>query len=181
IEIFKKVCLILILLLLIVLLLPFTPYITKRLNWHSNSVPKSQASGNSGEESNMVLHIPSIGLMTDVETVKGNSLFTPWKIAYSSYPDGKGNMVLAGHSYTYANPFDPSFFFLDQLSIQDGIEVLWKKRKYRYEVYDIFIVKPSEVDVQKNRFENEITLYTCYPKFVGDKRLIIKAKLVSIE
>jgi LPXTG-site transpeptidase (sortase) family protein len=129
----------------------------------------------------MILHIPSIGLHTEVELEKDSSLLLPWKVKYSSFPDQEGNLVLAGHSYTYANPFNPVFFFLDQLSIQDGIEVLWKKKVFSYEIYDILIVLPSEVDVMKNRFKSEITLYTCYPKLLGDKRLIIKAKLVSIE
>ena len=192
INIFKNISYILIFLSVIVLLLPVTPYITHFLNLHLNPSQQSLQSLNkdkvdrvnvqdSEDEGEMVLHIPAIGLKTKIEITNENSLYEPWKVKYSSFPDQEGNLVLAGHSYTYANPFNPTFFFLDQLSIQDSIEVLWQERVYKYEVYDVSVVKPSDTAVEKKSFHSEITLYTCYPKYIGNKRLIIKGKLVSIE
>ena len=53
---------------------------------------------------------------------------------------------------------------------------------YNYEVFNIFIVEPSDVSVlKKSKTESILTLITCHPLYTATHRLIVQAKLLPEE
>lgn len=125
-----------------------------------------------------ILSIPKIHLTVAVsEGVTMEKL--KYSVAhYSNTADigEKGNCCIAGHrSYTY-NEF---FNRLDELENGDYIHLETDDEKFIYEVYDVFIVEPTEVGVLDNSENCEITLITCTPVRSATHRLIIKGKLIE--
>ena len=88
-----------------------------------------------------------------------------------------GNISLAGHrNYAYKVFFNN----LDRLEIGDKVILESNKGKFTYEVYERLIVEPDEgwvMAIDKSQYI--ATLITCHPKYVNDKRLIYKAKLID--
>jgi len=102
---------------------------------------------------------------------------TPW-------PDQSGNVVVTGHSSYY--PWDPGrfkdvFALLHQLKVGDEVIMFHNQRKYVYEVTDITVVLPTEVNVLGDTGDDRLTLITCTPIGTNLKRLIVTAKPVSNE
>ncbi|SES75293.1 class D sortase [Anaerobranca gottschalkii] len=86
----------------------------------------------------------------------------------------KGNTVIAAHrGRTYGSYFNR----LQELEIGDMITLDFNNSSYTYEVYEIFIVEPSEVWVLNNTQEPIITLITCHPQS-GTHRLIVRGKII---
>lgn len=87
----------------------------------------------------------------------------------------KGNTVIAAHRGRTSGSF---FNRLQELEIGDLILLNYNNTYYYYEVYEIFIVNPSDVWVLKNTPEPIITLITCHPQS-GSHRLIVRGKLIN--
>jgi len=97
---------------------------------------------------------------------------TPW-------PDQSGNVVLTGHSSYY--PWDPGrfkdvFALLHNVQLDDQIILFYKQKRYSYQVDDIKVVLPSEVNVLGDSGDDRITLITCTPVGTNLRRLIVTAK-----
>ncbi|MEK6222553.1 MAG: class D sortase [Chloroflexota bacterium] len=94
----------------------------------------------------------------------------------SANPGQIGNLVLSAHN----DIFGEIFRHLDQLQSGDEIVVFTNIRSYTY-VIDIEtqIVEPTFVQVMDQTHDPTLTLISCYPYLVNDKRIIIKATLVD--
>ena len=123
--------------------------------------------------------VPSIGV--DVLLIEGESKnnlkLGAAHMLGTAYPGEIGNCIIAGHrNYTFGSMFNR----LGEVQLKDQISVEVRKLEYTYEVDDIEIINPEDLQVLKQpRDERRLTLLTCHPIHVGNKRLLIKAKLVS--
>lgn len=103
----------------------------------------------------------------------------------SANPGQPGNMVLSGHNDVYGEVFR----YLDQLKPGDPIIVQTRTREYTYivqpqnsdgQVKGHIIVYPSDVWVLEGRPElRQLTLISCWPYRVDDRRVIIFATLAQ--
>lgn len=101
----------------------------------------------------------------------------------TSLPGQTGNIVITGHSSYF--PWDPGrfkdvFALLHDVVKGDKIVIYYDQNKYIYEVDDIKVVLPSNIDVLKQTPEDKLTLITCTPVGTNLKRLIITAKPIEI-
>lgn len=100
-----------------------------------------------------------------------------WRRPRTGTPDKPGNMVIAGHRFTYSNP--AVFYHLDKIKIGDKIIVYWQSEKYVYQVIRIYEVSPSAVEVEQATDEPKLTLYTCTPLWTSKNRLVVEAELME--
>ena len=99
----------------------------------------------------------------------------------TSLPGDDGNVVITGHSSYF--PWDPGrfkdvFALLHDVELGDKILIYSNQKKYIYEVIDIQIVKPNNIEVLKQTPSEQLTLITCTPVGTNLKRLIVIAKPV---
>lgn len=100
----------------------------------------------------------------------------------TSKPGQYGKVAIFGHS-TLPQLFDDKdyktiFTYLPKMNIGDTIQVTVEGKQYEYEVFDIYIVEPTEVSVLEQNFNaSYLMLITCVPPGTYDDRLIIEAKL----
>ncbi|MDN4616784.1 class D sortase [Paenibacillus sp. PsM32] len=87
------------------------------------------------------------------------------------------NYSIAGHRSSRYGKF---FNRLHELNKHDAFQLQTSTGKYAYQVYDIQIVEPDQVEVlQPESGQSIVTLITCYPDHSSQYRLIVKGKLVS--
>ncbi len=114
--------------------------------------------------------IPEIGVDIPIgENEKSALARGAWHQPGSATPDSEGNMVLAGHRRRGV------FGLLRHLAPGDEIVVTWEGQTYRYRVTSRRTVKPAERTVIMREGEDRLTLYTCIPRFLGDKRVVVTA------
>lgn len=94
----------------------------------------------------------------------------------TAMPGAKGNFCVAGHRNSAYNKY---FEDLDKLSKGDEIVVRTTKGEYTYIITGSEVVEPDNTSVLKATDDASITLVTCTPKGVFNKRLIVKGKLKS--
>ena len=91
---------------------------------------------------------------------------------------GEGNCVLAGHRGGYYGEFFKNIHLLqnkDKVVVTDVYD-----RAYVYEVYDKFVVEPTEIWVcNKIEGENTLTLLSCEDE--GTRRFIVRCRLTESE
>lgn len=89
-----------------------------------------------------------------------------------------GSAAIAGHQ---SHQFGHFFNRLNELEIGDRFELEISTDLLVYEVFDIQIVKPNNVEVL-NRQEgiSILSLITCYPERSNKYRLVVQAKQVEI-
>lgn len=86
--------------------------------------------------------------------------------------DRQGNLVLAAHNDIYGEIFRD----LDQLAPGDEIYVRTETEVFTYIVRETIIVEPTEVWVMRTvPGEAFVTLISCYPYGVNDKRIVVFA------
>jgi sortase A len=90
-----------------------------------------------------------------------------------------GNTALSAHrSHSYGQNFNR----LNEVEEGDFISITTMDAVYNYEVFNIFIVEPSDVSVlKKSKTESILTLITCHPLYTATHRLIVQAKLLPEE
>jgi sortase A len=94
----------------------------------------------------------------------------------SANPGENGNMVLSAHNDIYGETFR------DIQYLQPGDEIRIQandNRWYTYVVYDKQVVNPTDVWVLQRGNEPVVTLITCHPYGVDNKRMIVFGKLVQ--
>lgn len=140
------------------------------------------------------LFIPAIGVdapIIDITSVGeeklkkwdfNNELYQ-WVVKYPSTPEPgtKGNTLIFGHTSFYRwkkNPYWEVFAKIYDLKKWDEIKVAWKGQLYVYEIIESKVVKPSEVDAEFLKYNNDehITLMGCYPIGSDARRWLIIAK-----
>jgi len=86
-----------------------------------------------------------------------------------------GNAAIAAHR---ARTTGRLFNRLNEVAIGDIITVKTKEQTYNYEVYEITVVKPTDLSVLKgNGKDKMLTLITCDPLVNPTHRLIVHARL----
>lgn len=88
-------------------------------------------------------------------------------------PGQEGNLVLTAHN----DVFGEIFRRLDELKKGDQITVYTNQRAYIYIVTGSEIVMPTQVEVMGPTPQETITLISCYPYRVDNKRIVIKGLL----
>ncbi len=123
-----------------------------------------------------ILTIPSLDISYPVLSETSEELL---KISLNKYwgngPNEVGNYCIVGHNYANGKLFGK----LSQIQIGDIAELEdTKGRTLTYEVYDKYIVDPTDVSCtsQLTNGRKEMTLITC--KEYGTKRLVVKCREV---
>ena len=88
-------------------------------------------------------------------------------------PGQPGNLILAGHNDIYGEVFRD----LDRLKAGDTIHVFTITHQYVYVVTGTQIVEPTQVEVMAPTSNSTVTLISCYPYLVDNKRIVVKATL----
>lgn len=102
----------------------------------------------------------------------------------TSFPGQSGNIAITGHSSYF--PWDPGrfkdvFALLHDVVVGDNIVMYWDQKKYVYEIEEIKVVLPEDIEVLKQTPDERLTLITCTPVGTNLKRLVVIAKPVGVE
>jgi sortase A len=116
--------------------------------------------------------------LTDASIWEGDDWTTLQKgvghLPYTADPGEIGNMVLTGHNDVYGEVFR----YIGNLEPGDEIRVMNRSgRWYTYVVTERQIVSPSQTDVMLPRGGATLTLITCHPYQVDNRRMVIFADL----
>lgn len=130
-----------------------------------------------GPEHAIRIQIPSIGV--DAPIVQGDG----WEQLKkgvgqhigSSNPGEKGNVVLSAHN----DIFGEIFRELDRLKPGDMITLYTNQRAYNYVVSGSEVIEPTQVEVMESTSKPTITLISCYPYLVDDKRIAVTGRIQS--
>ena len=95
----------------------------------------------------------------------------------SAQPGNTGNLVLSAHNDIYGEIFR----YLDRLAPGDEIIVSTERSSYRYVVREWQVVEPTAVEVMAPTDHASVTLISCYPYLVNNKRIAVFADLVEGE
>lgn len=90
-------------------------------------------------------------------------------------PGATGNIVLSAHN----DVFGEIFRDLDKLKEGDEVIVYTQQKAYTYVIRQTQIVEPTQVEVMAPTQEPVVTLISCYPYLVDDKRIVVTAYLVG--
>jgi len=93
----------------------------------------------------------------------------------SPNPGENGNMVLSAHN----DVFGEIFRDLDKLKSGDNITIFTNLRTYTYVINQNRIVLPSQVEVMSPTSDAVVTLISCYPYMVDNRRIVVSAVLKS--
>jgi sortase A len=125
-----------------------------------------------GPEQAIQIQIPSINV--DAPIVQGDSWEQLKKgIAQhigSADPGQPGNLVLSAHDDVYGELFR----YLDQMVSGDQIIIYSAQHSFTYYVTNIKIVEPTDVEVMAPTADVTITLISCYPYMVDNKRIVVQ-------
>lgn len=91
----------------------------------------------------------------------------------SADPGQAGNVVLSGHD----DVFGEIFRDLDHLQPGDQVLLLTEQQQFVYVVTGSQIVEPTQVDVMNPTSDPTVTLISCYPYMIDNKRIVVFAKL----
>lgn len=91
----------------------------------------------------------------------------------SAAPGEDGNVVLSAHDDVYGEIFR----YLDRLVPGDQVVVYTQQRQYTYIVDRTVIVEPTAVEVMASTGSPTVTLISCYPYLVNNKRIVVFARL----
>lgn len=100
-------------------------------------------------------------------------------------PPNNGTSVIFGHSTLpqLFNPKDYKTIFATLYQIKAGDEIFVKSSGvlYKYRVYSIIVVDPSDTSIFMQSYDDSyLTLVTCTPPGTTWKRLIVKSRLEKI-
>ena len=90
-------------------------------------------------------------------------------------PGEVGNMVLSAHNDIYGEIFR----HLDKLDVGDQVVVSTAQQSYTYVINEIRVVEPTAVEVMAPTEHASLTLISCYPYLVNNKRIVVFADLVE--
>jgi sortase A len=97
----------------------------------------------------------------------------------TALPGHRGNAVMAGHISSPVSRKGDVFRRLPEIRIGDRVEIYVGEKKIAYEVSELKIVSPSAVQVMNQTEDATLTLITCYPNGVFNKRLVVVGKLIG--
>ena len=128
-----------------------------------------------GPSQAMRIQIPAISV--DAPVVQGDS----WEQLRkgvgqhvgSADPGRAGNVVFSAHD----DVFGEIFRDLDRLQPGDQVLLFTAQQQYVYIVTGSQIVEPTQVEVMNPTSDPTVTLISCYPYMVDNKRIVVFAKL----
>jgi sortase A len=127
------------------------------------------------------LVIPSIGVDQGVFQDGESSLDKGlWLRPQGVAPDIDGNVVIAGHRFTYKNP-NGEFYNLDKVKPGDVIAIFWDQKEYNYVAREIIVVPANALYIEDPTDQPQLTLYTCTPVWSTANRLVVVADLIYKE
>lgn len=154
--------------------------LTKASNWFPGAESDSANISNINEFS---LSIPKLKIDNGRVLVGGEDL-SKSLINYkgTAIPGEYGNSVIFGHSVlpVFFNPKDYNTIFstLPNLKVGDEIITNVDQIEYRYTVFELRTVDPSDISVLEQKYDDSyLSLVTCVPPGLNYKRLIVKARL----
>lgn len=126
-----------------------------------------------------VIKLPRIGIAENIVEGCGSELYyAVGHIPGTALPGQEGNCVLGGHrNYIPMHPFR----HLDMMKTGDAIILEDQENRYTYEIFEIFVVKPSDVWITDPLEEEKsvVTVFTCTPVLTMTDRLVVRARLIS--
>lgn len=101
----------------------------------------------------------------------------------SVWPNQKGNVVLAGHSFSLDadNPYSEVFSRLRELEIGDQVTINYLGKKYIYKIFKREKVSPQDISLFGKTDNWQLTFYTCDPPKTDWYRLVFQAELIEIK
>lgn len=128
-----------------------------------------------GPEQAIRIQIPAI--QVDAPVVQGDG-WDQLKKGVGQYigsanPGQTGNIVLSGHNDVYGEVFKR----LDELEPGNTIIIFSINRQYVYVISGSQIVEPTQVEVMAPTSDPTLTLISCYPYLIDNKRIVVFAKL----
>ena len=93
----------------------------------------------------------------------------------SANPGQFGNVVLSAHNDIYGEIFKE----LDKLEPGDQVVLFTQRESYTYFVTRTDVVEPTAVEFMAPTEDATVTLISCYPYLVDNKRIIVTAKLTT--
>lgn len=129
------------------------------------------------------LSIPRLGIDRATVTIAGDDLNTSL-VHYGGtpLPGQLGNAVIFGHSTLpqFFNPRNYKTIFSTVPTLKKGDEIIAEVDgiQYKYIVYDMVVVEPTDLSPLEQRFDEYVmTVVTCVPPGTYWKRLNVKARL----
>lgn len=128
-----------------------------------------------GPQQGVRIQIPAIGVDAPIVQGDGWEQLKKGVAQRIGTPDaGKnGNIVLSAHN----DVFGEIFRDLDQLKPGDQVILFTQQRTFTYIVRQTLIVEPTQVEVMSPTIDPVITLISCYPYMVNNKRIVVTAIL----
>lgn len=101
------------------------------------------------------------------------------------FPGQKGNIYLFSHSTDApwnVVRYNAIFYLLGKLEVGDRVIMFYQGRRFDYFVYDKTIANPTDTHFLTDTYNDSVlTLQTCDPPGTTLNRLIIRAKLASLD
>lgn len=157
---------------------------TRASNWFVGAAEEEDFI--SSNVSHYTLSIPALGIETATVAIGGEDLRDSLIQYPGTAPPGKiGNAVIFGHSILpqFFNPenYLAIFSTLSKLSEGNSIYINYDGISYKYQVEDMFEVRPTDIQVlEQSASGSFLSLITCTPPGhpLKPKRLIVRARLI---
>jgi len=156
---------------------------TQISNWFDSGSSNSNQIFSNDKTFTYLLSIPKLKISNAVVTL-GSMDLKKSLIQYpqTALPGQLGNTVIFGHSVLpqFFNPKSYLTIFSTLYKLKQGDEILinYDNVQYEYIVDEMFEVKPTDLSVLEQRFDQKnLTLITCSPPGTYLRRLIIKTSL----
>jgi len=158
----------------------------KASNWFTGSPANTFTPVIDTDISSYKISIPSLGIEDAIVRTDNDDLSTSLvHYPQTALPGQNGSPVIFGHS-TLPQFFDPKnytsiFSTLPTIESGSSIFVTSNGIKYTYKVNNIYQVKPEQVEVLRQEFNQKtLKLITCVPPGTKLKRLVVEATLQKI-
>lgn len=133
-------------------------------------------------KSNNRIVIPKLGIDIAYET--GASALergAEWRSPESGNPLDGGNFVIAAHRFsiqpTPQGTIEKSpFYNINKLANSDKIIIDYEGKRYGYEIFKGFSVKPTQIEIEARTTDPILTLYSCSLGGAESDRFVIQAK-----
>lgn len=139
--------------------------------------PEGPGQANQGEPLPIRLEIPTLDLSYMVMPgIEDDQLrLGPGHYPQTALPGAGSNAAFAGHRTIKGHP--AYFYHLDRLREGDPIRVILPDRQLTYRVERVYLTSPYDISVLDATAGETLTLTTCDPPGLDDRRLIVRARL----
>lgn len=130
------------------------------------------------QKKDLEIKAPIVEGITDSDLTKGIGHHPD-----SVWPNQKGNVVIAGHSFSLdaENIYGQVFARLRDLEIGDFVSINYQNKKYTYKIFKKETVSAKDVSMFGKTQTWQLTFYTCDPPKTDWRRLVFQAELIKVE